>query len=81
MKIYSNFGFNDFVIATGYKSDLIKEYFLNYKNLNSDFSIDLKSGDIKFFQDNDVNWKVTVCDTGINHNRWKGKEVKNFTRE
>ena len=65
MKIYANFGFKDFVIATGYKSALIKEYFLNYKNLNSDFSIDLKSGDVQFFQNDDVDWKVTVCDTGI----------------
>ena len=44
MSIYSKFGFNDFIIALGYKGDLIKEYFINYKMLNSSFEINLDSG-------------------------------------
>ena len=44
MKHYSNYGFNDFYIALGYKSEVIKDYFLNYKILNSDFSINLNDG-------------------------------------
>ena len=48
MKIYSFYGFNDFVIALGYKGDLIKEYFLKYSEMLSDLTIDLKN--IYFFK-------------------------------
>lgn len=41
MKIYSFYGFNDFVLCLGYKGEMIKEYFLNYEMLNSDFTIEL----------------------------------------
>lgn len=64
MKTYSHFGFKDFVIALGYKSSHIKEYFLNYRNLNSDFSINLNSGDITHLELDLVDWNVTLCDTG-----------------
>ena len=43
MEIYASYGFNEFVIALGYKSEIIKEYFLNYYALNSDFEVDLKN--------------------------------------
>ena len=43
MKIYSFFGFNEFVLCLGYKGEMIKEYFLNYEIMNSDFTIDLSS--------------------------------------
>lgn len=65
MNWYSKFGYNDFVIALGYKSHIIKNYFLNYYTLNSDFQVDLKSGDLKFLNKNNSNWKVTLVDTGI----------------
>ena len=48
MSIYSKFGFNDFYIALGYKSHILKNYFLNFHDKNSDFTIDLKNNSIKY---------------------------------
>src|SRR5208337_3426352 len=44
MKIYSHYGFNDFILCLGYKGSMIKEYFLNYRLMNSDFTLRLNSG-------------------------------------
>ncbi len=66
MNWYSKFGYNDFVIALGYKAQIVKEYFLNYYALNNDFKVDLQSGSIEYINDNHKNWKVTLVDTGIN---------------
>jgi glucose-1-phosphate cytidylyltransferase len=50
LKIYANYGFNDFVICLGYKGEMIKEYFLNYKTMNSDFTINLgKHNEIQMY--------------------------------
>jgi len=65
MNSYSNYGFKDFYIAAGYKSEVIKTYFLNYKSINSDFSINLKTGATKFYESNDIEWNVTIVDTGL----------------
>jgi glucose-1-phosphate cytidylyltransferase len=65
MKIYSHYGINDFIIALGYKGDYVKEYFLNYFNKKSDFSIDLSSGVVTNFHNESLNWKVTLVDTGL----------------
>ena len=43
MSIYQKYGFNEFVIALGYKSEVIKEYFLNYRSLNSDLLVNIKA--------------------------------------
>lgn len=64
MQIYAKFGHKDFFIALGYKAEVIKEYFLNYRALNSDFTIDLASGDTIHHQVNSVDWNVTLVDTG-----------------
>lgn len=64
MSSYAKYGFNDFYIALGYKSEIIKDYFLNFKNFNTDFSIDLNNGEIKYSSTNRINWKVTLVDTG-----------------
>jgi glucose-1-phosphate cytidylyltransferase len=64
MKTYSLYNVNDFIICAGYKSDKIKEYFLNFKELNYDFSINTTSRDTKFFSSSIENWNVTVADTG-----------------
>lgn len=64
METYASFGHNDFYIAAGYKSEVIKEYFLNYKTLNSDFTIDLATGDLTLIQNSSVPWRVTIVDTG-----------------
>lgn len=64
MQTYASFGHKDFYIALGYKAEVIKEYFLNYRSLNSDFSVDLASGDVSTHQLDPVDWRVTLVDTG-----------------
>ena len=64
MKIYDRHGHNDFILPLGYKGDYIKNYFLNYKTINSDFEIDLGSGGIKNFKSSDEDWKISLIDTG-----------------
>jgi glucose-1-phosphate cytidylyltransferase len=66
MSWYSKFGFNEFYIALGYKAEIVKDYFLNYKTLNSDFSIDLVKGNIEILNNINQPWKVTLVDTGLN---------------
>ena len=65
MKTYAHFGHKDFYLALGYKAEVIKEYFINYHSLNSDFTVDLSSGIIKQLQIDDTDWKVTLVDTGL----------------
>jgi len=65
MQWYANHGHKEFIVALGYKSHVIKDYFINYPVLNSDFSVNLTSGDIKPLQNNPVGWLVTLIDTGI----------------
>ena len=64
MKIYARFGHKDFYLALGYKGEFIKEYFLNYRSLNADFTIDLAYGNISSYQYDDIDWRVTLVDTG-----------------
>ncbi|MCX6376198.1 MAG: glucose-1-phosphate cytidylyltransferase [Armatimonadetes bacterium] len=66
MNIYAAYGFNDFVVALGYKATLVKEYFMKYYSLNSDFTVDLACGRTEYLRNTPVNWKVTLVDTGIN---------------
>ena len=66
MKTYGNYGYKDFFLAAGYKADTIKEYFLNYRSLNSDFTVNLLSGDLSIHHLDDIDWNVTVVDTGLN---------------
>jgi len=65
MQIYARYGHKDFYVALGYKSEVIKDYFLNYRALNSDFTIDLASGNVSPFQVDPVDWKVTLLNTGV----------------
>lgn len=64
MNTYAKYGHTDFYLALGYKAELIKEYFLNYKSLNSDFTVDLSTGNIVSHQSEKTDWKVTLVDTG-----------------
>tara|TARA_Y100001970_G_scaffold263319_1_gene348643 strand:- start:4219 stop:4977 length:759 start_codon:yes stop_codon:yes gene_type:complete len=66
MNTYSNFGHKDFYIALGYKAENIKDYFLKYRELNSDFTIDLDKGKLTTHQKHSVDWRVTLVDTGLN---------------
>ena len=75
MKIYSYYGYNNFVLALGVKSHIIKNYFFNYESINNDFSIDLSTGEKKFHTKHDqLDWKVTLVDTGLN--TLKGGRIK-----
>ena len=65
MKIYSAYGFNDFVILLGYKSYYIKEYFTNYFLHQSDITIDLRSNQVEVHNNTSEPWKVTLVDTGL----------------
>ena len=66
MKIYSHYGFNDFVLCLGYKGHMIKEYFLNYRLMHSDFTLRLGSRGVPHFHNSNSpeNWSVTFVDTG-----------------
>lgn len=66
MDTYASYNHKDFYIALGFKSHKIKEYFINYKTLNSDFTIDLTTGKISSFNLSKIDWQVTLIDTGIN---------------
>jgi glucose-1-phosphate cytidylyltransferase len=66
MNIYGHYGFNDFVIALGYKGELIKEYFLNYYNFQSDLTISLKNGEVSAQKNCNRDWLVHLVDTGAN---------------
>ena len=81
MKLYSHYGFNDFVICAGYKQEVIKEYFANYFLHSSDVTFDFTAGkqDVVVHQAAAEPWKVTVVDTGL-HTLTGGrvKRVKNY---
>lgn len=64
MKIYSHYGYNDFIILTGYKSEMIKEYFMDYYTNNSDITIDFTDNSIEFHEELKEPWKVTIVYTG-----------------
>lgn len=68
MKLYSHYGFKDFVICGGYKQQIIKEYFANYFLYTSDVTFDFsnQSNDLIIHKTYSENWKVTVVDTGLN---------------
>ena len=66
MKIYSSYGYNDFVILLGYKGYLIKEYFANYILHQSNVTFDLENNEMKIHSNKSEPWKVTLLDTGLN---------------
>ena len=68
MKIYSHYGFNEFVVCCGYKGYVIKEYFANYFLHQTDVTFDLANNKMEVHNSGSENWKVTLVDTGINTN-------------
>ncbi len=66
MKIFEAQGFNDFIICLGYKSHMIKEYFLNYYVYNSDVTINLQTNSFEVHRTNSEKFRVTLVDTGLN---------------
>jgi len=65
MKIYSHYGFNDFIICLGYKGYQIKEYFINYFVHNSDIRIETSKNKLEILNNHSENWNVTLIDTGL----------------
>jgi glucose-1-phosphate cytidylyltransferase len=64
MKIYSHWGFNEFVVLTGYKSHIIKEYFINYYMRYSDITVDMENNSVELHNSRNEPWKVTMLYTG-----------------
>ena len=65
MKIYSHYGFNDFVVCLGYKGYVIKEFFANYFLHQSDVTFDMRENNMKVHDCMVEPWKVTLIDTGL----------------
>jgi glucose-1-phosphate cytidylyltransferase len=66
MKHYAQHGFNEFIIALGYKGEAIKNYFLNYHHSASDVSIDVATRQIEVIRSSSDDWKIHLIDTGLN---------------
>lgn len=65
MNIYASHGFKDFLVACGYKGEMIKEYFNNYFIHTSDYLIDLSNGSVDIVNSSKIDWRVGVIDTGL----------------
>lgn len=88
MKKFANHGIRDFIVCLGYKGEVIKEYFLNFKSYNSSFTTYTNSGETLIFDDGYEDWKVSLIDTGASANtgerlkqvqKYLGKETFFFT--
>lgn len=84
MKNYAHFGFKEFILPLGYKSEMIKEYFFDYEFLNNDFTVELgEKKKIEIHSNHkEKNWKVTLVDTG--EKALKGarlKRIEKYVRE
>jgi glucose-1-phosphate cytidylyltransferase len=65
MKLYSSFGFNDFIICLGYRGYMIKEYFANYFLHQTNVTIDIGNNSMEFIHPQSEKWKITMIDTGV----------------
>jgi len=66
MKIYADHGLKDFIVACGYKGEIIKEYFHKIYVHNNDYVVDLKDGSIELVSPSSLDWRIGVIDTGLN---------------
>lgn len=81
MKIYSYYGYRDFILSLGYKAEIIKEYFLNYAAYNNDFTVCLKTQELitqSSCSEDELDWKVSLIDTGLN--TLKGARIKRLAK-
>jgi len=79
MKLYSAYGYNDFLVCLGYKGYLIKEYFANYFLHMSDVTFNLKTGEMILQRSNSEDWQVTLVDTGLDTmTGGRIKRIKNY---
>src|SRR4051812_8583715 len=65
MRRYAAYGLRDFVLCLGYRGEIIKDYFLRYHALGSDFTVDLAAGAVECHRQVDEDWRVTLVDTGL----------------
>lgn len=88
MKKFANHGINDFIICLGYKGEVIKEYFLNFKSYNSSVTTNTASGEVVILDEGHEDWRVSLIDTGASANtgerlkqvqKYVGKESFFFT--
>jgi len=84
MKVYAAQGFNEFIVALGYKSEIIKNYFLNFHDYRKDLTINLHNGCIESHDGESENWTIHLVDTGANTQtggrlkrlaKWIGRET------
>lgn len=68
MKIYGSHGCHEFLVALGYRSQVIKEYFINFYQTSNDIVVNLRSGEFETHGDNSEDWKVHLIETGLNTN-------------
>jgi glucose-1-phosphate cytidylyltransferase len=79
MKKFSNHGIRDFTVCLGYKGEVIKEYFLNFKSYNSNFTTHTNSGETIIFDDDHEDWQVNLIDTGASSNTGERlKQVRKY---
>lgn len=65
MKYYNVFGVKDFVLCLGYRGDIIRDFFINYRNYSSDIEVDLQTGDTTILRGEEIDWRVRLIETGI----------------
>ena len=82
MSIYAAFGVRNFVVCLGYKGDVIRDYFLNYRHRSSDVTVDLATNMVEVLDNKDgENWRVTLVETGSNSNTGaRIKQAVKYTR-
>ncbi len=78
MKIYAHYGYNKFVVALGYKANIIKDYFYKFQNYNSNFTVDTATGNITYENVSPDRWEVTLVDTGVD--TLKGGRIKRLEK-
>lgn len=74
MKLFSSQGFNEFVVALGYKSQVIKRYFMQYPQIETDMHVDLASASVRTTGQPGEDWKIDLIDTG--HDTMTGGRLK-----
>jgi glucose-1-phosphate cytidylyltransferase len=80
MKIYAHYGYKDFILALGYKGEMIKNYFCHYEIMNNDITIELGKAEQTYFHHchDEVGWKITLADTG--EETLKGARLKKLQK-
>jgi glucose-1-phosphate cytidylyltransferase len=66
MMHYAYYGFKNFIVALGYKGEVIKKYMVDYNSLNSNLCVNLHNGDVQIYDGHKVDWIVELIDTGLN---------------